>query len=144
MSTVFDGVVKSAIKSVYDDVNEGTERFRKSFDLLNRIRDRHFERINSSLSEVQIWCMSGPAKLSDIYIPTRLSERVSRNYFVDLDVAKTLQDIKAYSEQGEIDLDSVLKSSESLMVLGAPGAGKTTFLTSLVLGQSGFCDGTQG
>jgi hypothetical protein len=138
-SKYFDGIIKSAIKSVYDGINEKTEDFRKSFDLLKRIRNNHFRRLEQTISNIQILGMAGPTPLTDIYISTRLSERVSRNFFVDLDEAQSIKEIRLLVKQTEIDIKNFIKGNRSILVLGGPGAGKTTFLAALALGHAGLC-----
>ncbi|MBU1341891.1 MAG: NACHT domain-containing protein [Proteobacteria bacterium] len=144
MFSYFDEIIKSAIKSVYTEINEKTEKFRKSFDLLKRIRKNYFEQLDQTISNVQIWGMDRPSRLTDIYIPTRLSEKVSRNFFIDFDREKSLEDIRLKIDKNEINVARFIEDNRLILILGGPGAGKTTFLSALALGHCGLCDKTEG
>jgi predicted NACHT family NTPase len=141
---IFDGIIKHSIKSVFDGINEQTEKFRKSFDLLRRFRTRHSQKLVQSVSKIQILGMRGAASLIDIYVPTRFSERIRRDIFVE-DIDDIL-DINALRSEkaSEIELLHLLKEGESILIQGGPGSGKTTFISAYVMALLGKCPPING
>lgn len=132
----FTDVAKEAIHSVYTDINEGVDQFTKSLDLLRKIRIRHYQRLNTELAKVQILSMQGPISLASIYVPTRLSKRLARNYFVAIDRIRNALDHRVVDPE-EIDSFSALSEYKQILLLGGPGSGKTSFLSAIVLGHTG-------
>lgn len=143
-SDVFDGIIKHSIKSVFDGINEQTEKFRKSFDLLRKFRARHAQKLIQSLSKIQILGMRGAASLIDLYVPTRFSERIRRDVFIE-DVDDILDINALRSEKSlEVEMLSLLKEGESILIQGGPGSGKTTFISAYIMALLGKCPPLDG
>jgi len=138
--TALDDIVSDAIKSVYNDVNEKTERFRKSFDLFGRFKKKHAERAARSLSTIQILGMTGPQRLTDIYVPSRLSPRIARNVFISDESVSDLAALRAAAEQTEVNIFDVIHDNKNIVILGGAGSGKTTFASALTLGHLDECE----
>lgn len=135
----FSDVMKDAVNSVYEDINEGTEKFRKSFDLLGRFQKRHSNKVADSLRLLQILGMGKPRELSNLYIPTKATERIRRNFYISEDEL----DEMLSSERQPIDPYKYLEDKRRVIVLGGAGAGKTTFLSAYVLGQLKRCEASE-
>ena len=138
----FDNVAKSAIKSVYDDINEGSDKFVRSLDLLNNIRERQFERLEMELGNIQVLSMTGSIRLADVYVPTRITRTVARNLFLSIDSAKNGTDLQLRAKREIVNAFRALKKYRDILLLGGPGSGKTMFVSAVVLGHSGVCENT--
>jgi len=134
----FDGVIKHSIKSVFDGINEKTEQFRNSFDLLGRFRNAHCEKLASSIDKIQILGMGGAVSLVDLYVPTRFSERIRRNCFIDDEDEEELTTL-IKGNFGESNILDHITERKNTLVLGGAGSGKTTFISAFVMGLLGRC-----
>lgn len=138
--SALDEIVSEAIKNVYKGINEGTERFRHSFDLFGRFRKKHTERISKSLSTVQILGMSGPQRLTDLYVPSRLSPRIARNVYISDEKVSDVASLRAAAEKIEANIFDVLQDKKYIVILGGAGSGKTTFTSAVTLGHLNECE----
>lgn len=139
----FDGVIKHSIKSVFDGVNEKTEQFRNSFDLLRKFRNTHCEKLALLIDKVQILGMAGAIPLADLYVPTRFSEKIRRNVFVD-DEEDSISFTKLINSQSvETNIIDHISEGTNLLILGGAGSGKTTFVSAFVMGLLGRCPAIQ-
>jgi len=134
-----DDIVSEAIKNVYKGINESTEQFRKSFDIFGRFRHRHMERMSRALSSIQILGMAGPQKLTDIYVPSRLSPRIGRNHFISDQDISDLDAFRAQAAKTEVNIFDTLRDTKNLLIMGVAGSGKTTFISALTLGHLDEC-----
>ena len=131
----FEEPIKSSFKAVFDGANSGVE----SLDLLKKYRKIHFELLTHQVSGIKILGMQQPMELKDLYYPARVSTDISRRIYDPEwkslngnEVARKEKKIKA-TEEG----DAFIEKNPRVVILGRPGAGKTTFLKFLALS---YCD----
>lgn len=128
----FDEPIKESIASVFHGVNDLVE----SLDLIRRYRNTHGELLLPHVGTVKILGMQHPIDLKKIYHPTVVSTDIRRRIFkpewgmLDGKAEKSSkQDVTRNSEFG----DRYIEQNNRVVVLGGPGAGKTTFLKFLAL-----------
>ncbi len=96
---------------------------------------KYAEFILSKYNNMRIFGMSKPVSLSDIYINVKILEDISSNKRSPVDILKLLdkQDKNVKRDVNTISGIQLIKQTDFSMVLGKPGAGKTTFLKYLSL-----------
>jgi hypothetical protein len=138
----FEEPIKQSIKSVFDGVNLGVE----SLDIFKKYRSLHFELLHPLVAQVKILGMQNPVDLRDLYYPAVVSTDIRRRIYSPewgtLDqgnevVAPRLgQKSKPGKHKTSIAGDVYISNNKRVVVLGGPGAGKTTFLRYLALAYS--------
>lgn len=127
----FEEPIKSSVNSVFDGLNE----FVESLDLFRRYSRAHFELLQPQVSTVKILGMQQPIELKRIYHPTVVSTDIRRRIYkpewgkVEGATAKKSSNEVRTGDFG----DRFVEGSQRTVVLGGPGAGKTTFLRFLAL-----------
>ena len=117
----------------------------KSWDidtLVQQMRDRYKKKLQSQCGTLQMWAVSVPMELADIYIDVNILQTLPNQKW--LEISDLVQDF----DPTEADFDrwglnrvpqerisglEVVTKYPKLMVLGKPGTGKTTFLKFLAL-----------
>ena len=131
----FDEPIKKSISSVFNGMND----FVESIDLIKKYRNAHFNTLRYKVSTVKILGMQKPLSLESIYYPTSVSTDIRRRiYSPDWE---TIGVGKAKPQNTKIRLVEAgykyIEANPRTVVLGGPGAGKTTFLKYLALA---YCD----
>lgn len=130
----FDGPIKHSISSVFHGINEIVE----SLDLFGRYHRAHVGSLRNEVQSVKLLGMSAPVKLVDIYNPARVSTTIKRRLYAEewmgADGASNapVKNIKKKTID-LVDGDAYVEANDRVVILGGPGAGKTTFLKFLAL-----------
>jgi energy-coupling factor transporter ATP-binding protein EcfA2 len=130
----FEDPIKESINSVFHGINSRVE----ALDIFNKYRKIHFEMLKQLVGNVKILGMQEPVDLKDLYYPATISTNIRRRMYAaewalldDDQKSVGLQKIKSIEEG-----DSYVENHSRIVVLGGPGAGKTTFLRFLALAYS--------
>ncbi|MEM9360328.1 MAG: NACHT domain-containing protein, partial [Pseudomonadota bacterium] len=122
ISKPFGPLTKAAYSNLQQALYNATQKYREKYC------ERH--------GELKVLGMSRPASLDDIYVKVRLLDRNSIRMFESLDkIEETFRTAKQRSF-GQKDCVTkpgyeVANGEQYLMVLGGPGAGKSTFLRKM-------------
>ncbi|SOU01050.1 NACHT domain-containing protein [Xanthomonas arboricola] len=130
-----DEPAKKSVSSVFDGINSKVE----ALDVFNKYRSAHFSSLHETVGKVKVLGMSSPINLAELYYPTLVSSDIRRRLYQS--EWHALQDKKTVTASGvhrfrPIDGADYVEKSNRLVVLGGPGAGKTTFLKFLALAYS--------
>lgn len=130
----FDEPVKKSVSSVFGGVNASVE----AWDLFKKYRAAHFAMLREAVGKVKVLGMSTPMSLLDLYYPVRVSSDIRRRLYQSewLTTQSAAPRSSAGTEFRAIDGSQYVEKSNRLVVLGGPGAGKTTFLKYLALAYS--------
>lgn len=126
--------VKKSVNSVFGGINAAVE----AMDFFKKYRGTHFSMLNEAVGKVKVLGMSSPLMLMDLYYTTYVSSDIRRRLYES--EWHTLHEERArstgLSRFRSIDGAAYVEKSKRLVVLGGPGAGKTTFLKFLALAYS--------
>lgn len=141
----FDEPIKSSINSVFLGVNSTVE----AMDLWNKYRGVHFEILRALVGSVKILGMQNPASLKDLYYPVSITTDIRRRIYapewgiinnIDSNVGKPAaaqpNNGRRRPPKNREAGDAYVSDNSRVVVLGGPGAGKTTFLKFLALAYS--------
>lgn len=113
--------------------------------LVQNVRKKVKPFIKKQCSTMRVLSMNRPIFVADIYTHVNVLEKITRN--LPLEIAELQQGFKDQNmfdrfglnriSEGRISELKAVEQYDKLMVLGKPGAGKTTFLKSLALKCSG-------
>lgn len=114
----------------------------ESLDLIKRYRSSHFEILAPSVRTVKILGMQQPIDLAKLYYPTHVSIDIRRRIYkpdwVKIDgtpeVATKGSKTAPLHQRTFEPADKFIEVNHRTVVLGGPGAGKTTFLKYLAFG----------
>ena len=127
----FEDPIKKSVSSVFDGLNDLVD----SLDLIRTYRNGHLELLAPHVSTVKILGMQQPIDLVKIYYPTLVSTDIRRRIYkpewgkLDSNGAQEAKKEVRNTEFG----DKYVEENSRIVVLGGPGAGKTTFLKFLAL-----------
>lgn len=135
-----DGPIKQSISSVFDGINRGVE----SFDPLGKYTKQQRKLVKGQVENVKLLGMTAPIALAEIYYPTHISTTIARRlYEQEWQKANSIGSGVSTRRQvkGKTTLpgDIFIEEYKKVVILGGPGAGKTTFLKSVALA---YADGS--
>ena len=131
----FEGPAKQSINSVFAGVNAMVE----SLDLFNSYYSSHIAGLRNEVETIKLLGMSQPEKLIALYTPTKVSLTINRRlYSAEWHKAGVANGHVVNGPRGQVKQDLVpgdeyIENNEKIVILGGPGAGKTTFLKFLAL-----------
>lgn len=130
----FEEPIKESVKNVFDGINSGVE----ALDIFKKYRKIHFEMLKQQVDSVKILGMQQPMDLRKLYYPASVSTTIRRRiYAPEWDSFNSSGAKKPAPIQGSIEGgDAYIASNPRTVVLGGPGAGKTTFLKFIALAYS--------
>lgn len=126
--------VSKSVNSVFKGINEKVE----ALDLFKKYRSAHFQMLREVVGKVKILGMTSPISLADLYYPAQVSTDIRRRLYQPEWVANQ-DDFSRKNEAKKtraIDASSYIEQKQRVVVLGGPGAGKTTFLKFLAVAYS--------
>jgi len=114
--------------------------------LVGKVRSQRQEKIQDQCGILQLWDVSHPLQIEDIYVDVNVLEKIASKEWFEL---AYLQHLSAedfdHAGLGEMSLPQLsgmraVERYSKLRVLGKPGSGKTTFLQHLAIqcNQGGF------
>ena len=120
-----EGPIKNAFSSVFDSINTNLE----VSVFYSRYKDAHFKVTKEIITYINILGMSEPIELIDIYSPTKISTSIHRRLYKqdwrDINDKRKISKVKqSYKNINALDY---IEEHRKVIILGAPGAGKTTF-----------------
>jgi predicted NACHT family NTPase len=108
--------------------------------LVKLARERCAEDIRKRCGTMRVLDMEQPIALSDIYTDVNILEKLTRNQRRDLDELMDLCRVEDFYrwglggiQQKRVEGIEAVRNHSKLMILGKPGAGKTTFLKFLAI-----------
>lgn len=117
-----------------DDVSKDIEA------LVKLARERCTEDIQKRCGTMRVLDMEQPVALSDIYTDVNILEKMTRNQRKELEELRATCGFEEFDRWGlagikqkRVEGIEAVKNHRKLMILGKPGAGKTTFLKFLAM-----------
>ncbi|MGL5195686.1 MAG: NACHT domain-containing protein, partial [Chroococcales cyanobacterium] len=113
--------------------------------LVNEMRSRMREPILAQCGTLRLLDNSQPVALNDIYIQVNILQQLSRQRWLEVSdlqfqprqtrqsQGQVRRSISASEQQSQMPAIQAVSTYSKLLILGKPGAGKTTFLKSLAL-----------
>lgn len=116
---ILDSIIKDAIKSVYVSVDENIDRM-VSKSKIKSLRKKYIENLKENTKYIfRLPYMTGNRLLDEVFIELYAFD-TPRKYRLKKERSNTKQDV--------IDTISLMNRHKHTIILGEPGAGKTTFL----------------
>lgn len=127
----FEEPIKDSFKSVFNGVNTKVE----SLDLFKNYRRIHFELLRHQVSSVKILGMQQPVDLKELYYPASVSTNIRRRIYAE--EWKSIESKERSKKPPQLKpthrADAYISENNRVILLGGPGAGKTTFLKFIAL-----------
>lgn len=136
LESLTSGPVKQSVNSAFGALNSHIE----SLDLFKKYSAAQFERIRSQHQHIKLLGMTAPIPLENIYYPTAVSTTIHRRLYEqewlsgnNTRVPKKRNEIHKSRPKATISAEEYVYDNRKVVILGGPGAGKTTFLRFMAL-----------
>lgn len=131
LTSVITEPLKKSVLSVFDGINSRAE----ALDILNKFKNAYFSKLREQSDKIKILGMQKPIKLVDVYVPTKISNTISRRLYEDdwRDIDDKSRVRKPIESFRPISADHFIDTNSRVVVLAPAGSGKTTFLKYLTL-----------
>lgn len=129
----FEEPIKESVKHVFAGINTGVE----ALDLFNRYKNAHIEMLRQQVGSISILGMQNPVDLTELYYPATVYTNIRRRIY-----APEWDSLNAPTAKGPAENrltmagDIYITGKHRAVILGGPGAGKTTFLKFIALAYS--------
>jgi len=133
------GLITEVFKSCLAGLSDADQWIRSAngkYDPFGMAARRYAEKMEECYNSVRIFAMSRPVPLRSIYTRINILKKITSSHRVSVEELERLfdRDRKRFGRLEETeDGICVVNRCENLIVLGKPGAGKTTFLKHIVL-----------
>lgn len=114
----------------------GLAGYAQEHDFFNTATKKYLNNIREDFGHVRVLGMKNPVPLDSLYVRANILEKISvRTGALPEEMEKNRdQFFKSFSDTIEtVDGEAIIDRNENLIVLGKPGAGKTTYLKYLTL-----------
>ncbi|ATE61837.1 NACHT domain-containing protein [Thauera sinica] len=156
----FEDPIKSSVNSVFSGINAHFQ----SLDVIKQYRLYHFEMLKQQVSGIKILGMQNPMDLKNLYYPANVSTDIRRRIYtpewatLDGSISTDYENAanehiggarystkahRGMNRNRQIDNaktrepgDDYIDKNNRVIILGGPGAGKTTFLKFIALAYS--------
>lgn len=131
LTSVITEPLKKSVLSVFEGINSRTE----ALDILNKFKNAYFSKLREQADKIKILGMQKPIKLVDVYVPTKISNTISRRLYeedwrnID-DKSRIRKPIETFKP---ISADHFIDTNSRVVILAPAGSGKTTFFKYLTL-----------
>lgn len=112
--------------------------------LVQEVQQKNYELIQNKCGSMRILDMSNPVGIKDIFTEVKITDQITSSRY--LEVSELIKKINPEIDSKESELEKfnihnnskisgieLIKHTPKLMILGKPGAGKTTFLKHIAL-----------
>lgn len=130
-----EGPIKQSVGAVFDTVNRKVE----AFDLRGKYAKAQKRQIKTTHANIKLLGMTSPIPLARIFYPTHVSTTIRRRLYEqewlseNASIATSSKKVTSSKKTANIDAAKYVEANPKVVVLGGPGAGKTTFLRFLAL-----------
>ena len=135
-SQIVTGFISEILKTAYQGIRDKVKGEVKEHDFFGTTAKKYGQKIADRYNFIRVFGMSEPMPLRNLYVRTNILEKVSYYKKVSLEELENAfnQDKRSFGKTKETRSGiEVLNELQRYIVLGKPGAGKTTYLKYLAL-----------
>ena len=124
-------VITEVFKSVLQTAEKWFDDKRKEYDFLGLAAQRYASKLEEQYSMIRILGMERPISLRDIYVNVDVLEKITDRRRLSIEALEKFfdRDRRTFGfKQETISGVAAVDKLDRFIVLGKPGAGKTTFL----------------
>lgn len=135
-SQIATGFISEILKTAYQGIRDKVKGEMKEHDYFGTAAKKYGQKIASRYNYIRVFGMSEPVPLRNLYVRANILEKVSYYWKASLEELEKAfdQDKRSFGTTKETRSGiEVLNKLQRYIVLGKPGAGKTTYLKYLAL-----------